>query len=75
MKALPAELEATIKEARLWMLDGDINRVAVKSRKSRVWVSRVLNGHAFNAEIVDAAIEIMMENRSRFECSPKMKIA
>lgn len=73
---LPPELEAKIDEAKSWLIvDGDQDRVAAKARKSRVWVNRVLNKHAFNAQILEAAIEVMNENKARFECQPKMKIA
>lgn len=75
MRALAPELEAKIDEVKLWMLEGDQDRVAAKSRKSREWVNKVLNKHAFNAQILEAAIEVMNENKARFECSPKMKIA
>lgn len=75
MKSLPPELEAKLDEVKSWMFDGDQDKVAAKSRKSRVWVNQVLNKHAFNALILESAIEVMNENKARFECNPKMKIA
>lgn len=72
---MPPELEDKIREIRQWMFENDMDRVAAKSRKSRRWVGKVLNGHAFNAQIVEAGIEVMNENKARFECQPKMKIA
>lgn len=74
MKISP-ELEAKIDEVKQWMFDGDQDKVAARSRKSREWVNKVLNKHAFNAQILDAAIEVMNENKLRFEIQPKMKIA
>lgn len=73
MKSLPPELEAKIDEVKSWMFEGDQDKVAAKSRKSREWVNKVLNKKAFNAQIVEAAIEVMEENRVRFRCSPLMK--
>jgi hypothetical protein len=77
MKNLPAELEAKIDEIHSWMFEGDQDKVAAKARKSREWVNKVLNKRAFNAQILEAAIEVMNENKQRFECAtPKiMKIA
>lgn len=75
MKALPVELEEKIDEINLWMFEGDRDRVAATSRKSREWVSKVLHKKAFNSQILEAAIAIMNENKARFECAPKMKIA
>jgi hypothetical protein len=69
MRALAPELEAKIDEVKLWMLDGDQELVAAKSRKSLRWVNAVLNKHAFNAQILEAAIEVMNENRARFQCT------
>lgn len=75
MKAIPTELEAKIDEINLWMFEGDRDKVAAMSRKSREWVSKVLHKKAFNSQILDAAIQIMNENKARFECKPSMKIA
>ena len=75
MRTLPPELEAKIDEVKSWMLDGDQDKVAARSRKSREWVNKVLNKKAFNASILEAGIEVMNENKARFECSPKMKVA
>lgn len=67
MKTLAPELEAKIDEVKLWMLDGDQERVAEKACKSRQWVNRVLNKHAFNADVLEAAIEVMESNKARFQ--------
>lgn len=74
MKPLPPELEAKIDEVKSWMFDGDQDRVAAKSRKSREWVNKVLNKHTFNAQILEAAIEVMNENKARFECGPEVRV-
>lgn len=74
MKPLPSELEAKIDEVKSWMFDGDQDKVASKSRKSRVWVNKVLNKKAFNAQILEAGIEVMNENKRRFEINV-MKVA
>ena len=74
-RTLPTELEAKIDEVHKWMFEGDQDRVAAKSRKSREWVNKVLNKKAFNAQILEAAIEVMNENKARFQIQPNMKIA
>ncbi|MBT1698256.1 hypothetical protein KK083_15290 [Fulvivirgaceae bacterium PWU4] len=68
MKSLPPQLEARIDEVKSWLFDGDQDKVASKSRKSRAWVNKVLNKKAFNAQILVAAIEVMNENKARFGC-------
>jgi hypothetical protein len=75
MRTLPVELEAKIDEVKTWMLDGDQERVAAMSRKSREWVCKVLNKKAFNAVILDAAIKVMNENKARFEIKNNMRVA
>jgi hypothetical protein len=75
MKPIPAELEAKIDEAKSWMFAGDQMEVARRSRKSEEWVSKVMNKHAFNEDIVVAAIEVMNENKAKFEIKAEMKIA
>jgi hypothetical protein len=74
MKPLPKELDEKITEIHSWMFDGDQDRVAAKARKSREWVSKVLNKKAFNAQIIEAAIEVMNENKARMEIKT-MRIA
>lgn len=66
-RKLPPELEAKIDEAKSWLFDGDQDKVAIKSRKSREWVNKVMNKKAFNAEIVAAAIQVMEENKAKFD--------
>lgn len=75
MRPIATELELKIDEIRLWMFEGDQDKVAAKSRKSREWVNKVLHKKAFNAQILEAAIEVMNENKARFEIQPKLKIA
>lgn len=75
MRPLPPQLEAKIDEVKSWMLDGDQERVASMTRKSREWVCKVLNKKAFNPVILDAAIKVMNENKARFEIGSTMKIA
>lgn len=67
LKPLPPELEAKIDEVKQWMFDGDQARVAKKSKKTREWVNKVLNKHAFNAQILKAAIDVMNDNKAKFE--------
>lgn len=77
MKALPPELEAKIDEIKSWMLfEGSQNEVARRARVDKMRVSKVLNKRISpTPKILDAAIEVMNENKARFECLPKMKIA
>jgi predicted transcriptional regulator len=76
MKSLPKELDEKITEIKSWMLDGDQVEVAKRSGVAKSYVSRVLNKHvAPKREVLDAAIEVMNENKARFEIEPKMKIA
>lgn len=76
MKALPAELEAKIDEIKSWMFEGDQDEVARRARTWKSRVSEVLNKRIPpNKEILEKAIEVMNENKSRFECQPTMKIA
>lgn len=76
MKPIPAELEAKIDEVKSWMFDGDQKLVAKKARRDEPWVSRVLNKKvAPDKRILEAAIEVMNENKARFECSNKLRIA
>lgn len=69
MRTLPPELAAKVKEVRTWMLDGDLDKVAARARKSKIYVSRVMNGHRFNAKILEEAIKVMQENKARFDCA------
>lgn len=76
MKPLPVELEAKIDEIHSWMFDGDLDRVVSLSRKSKTWVSKVLNKRVTpNADIIEAGVKVMNENKARFEIRPKLKIA
>lgn len=78
MKAIPTELQEKLAEVRSWLFDGDQKEVAKRSRSGEGHVSRVLNGKMNpNKRILDAAIEVMNENKSRFEIgvNPPMKVA
>ena len=73
---LSPELEAKIDEVKQWLFYGDAKEVAKRARTWETRVSEVLNKRRPpNKKILDAAIEVMNENKARFECSPKMKIA
>lgn len=75
MITLPIELEQKIDEAKSWLFEGDQEKVAIKCRKSREWVNKVMNKKAFNAQIVESAIEVMNENKAKFQISASMKVA
>lgn len=76
MKPLPTELDAKIDEIKLWMFEADQNEVARRAKVDKTRVSKVLNKRiAPTKKVLDAAIEVMEENKARFHCSPKMKIA
>jgi transcriptional regulator with XRE-family HTH domain len=76
MRPLAPELEAKIDEIKSWMLDGDQKEVARRARTWETRVSQILNKRiAPDKRILDAAIEVMNENKARFECSPKMRLA
>lgn len=76
MKPLPPELSAKIDEVKSWMMDGDQARVARKSNKWEAQVSAVLNKKiAPDKKILEAAIEMMNDNKARFECNKNLKIA
>lgn len=76
MRALPQDLEAKIDEIKGWMFYGDQALVAKKARTWETRVSEVLNKkRAPSKQILDAAVEVMNENKARFECTPKLKIA
>jgi hypothetical protein len=76
MKTIPEELQAKIDEAKSWMLEGDLDRVAKVSGKTKGWVSKVLNKRVQpNAEIITAAIKVMNENKALFEINATMKVA
>jgi hypothetical protein len=76
MKPIPSELEAKIDEIHSWMFDGDLDKVAKKAKKTKGWVSKVLNKRVQpNAEIITAAIKVMNENKALFEINATMKVA
>jgi hypothetical protein len=64
---LPPEIIEEIDKVRRWLLfSGDQDKVAKKARKSREWVNKVLNKHAFNADILLAGQQVMRENKRLF---------
>lgn len=73
MRTLPPELEAKIDEVKIWLFNGDQDKVAARSRKSREYVCKVLNKRRFNAQILEVAIEVMNENKAKFECTQALK--
>jgi hypothetical protein len=76
MKKLSPELEARIDEIYSWMFEGDQKKVAKKARVDEPFVSRVLTKKVFpNKKVLDAAIEVMDENKVRFGCASNMKVA
>lgn len=76
MKPLPEELTAKIDEIHSWMFDGDLDKVARLSRKSKGWVSKVFNKKVTpNMEVIVAGLQVMNENKVKFEIQPSMKIA
>ena len=67
-KPIAPELEAKIDEVRRWMMEGDQKEVA---RRSGTWESRVseiLNKKRTPHKLIlEKAIEVMNENKARFE--------
>lgn len=76
MKALPLELAAKIDEIKSWMMDGDQKEVAKRARTFETRVSQILNKKIYpDKRVLDVAIELMNENKLRFEVRPEMKVA
>lgn len=75
LKTFPIELEQKIEEVNSWMFYGDKGKVAKRSCKSLEYVGMVLSKKAFNAQVIECAIEVMNENKARFEITPKMQVA
>lgn len=76
MRPLAPELEAKIDEVKSWLFYADQKEVAKRAKTWETRVSEVLNKKRQpNKRIMDAAIEVMNENKARFECSPKLKLA
>lgn len=76
MKALAPELEAKIDEVNSWLFYADQKEVAKRAKTWESRVSEVLNKkRPPTKRILEAAILVMNENKARFECSPKMKLA
>lgn len=76
MKALPAELEAKIDEIKSWMFDGDQKEVVKRSGVKKQNVCAMLNKRQWpSKKVLDAAIQVMNENKARFEVRETMKIA
>lgn len=76
MKPIPTELEAKIDEVHSWMFDGDLERVARLSRKSKDWVCKVLLKRVTpNLAVIEAGVQVMNENKARLEISAQMKAA
>ena len=70
MKSLPPELPAKIDEIKLWMFEGDQKEVDRRAKTFETRVSQVLNKRiAPNKTVLEKAIEVMNENRVRFQIS------
>jgi transcriptional regulator with XRE-family HTH domain len=75
MKPLAPELEAKIDEINGWMLSGDQEEVARRARVDSSWVSKVLNKKMTpTKKVLDAAIEVMEENKTRFQIKPQSNL-
>lgn len=74
-KTIPTELGEKINEIDSWLFYGDKAVVASRSGKSKTYVGMVFAKKAFCREVIDAGIEVMNENKARFEIKPKLKIA
>lgn len=69
MKPIPPELEAKIDEIKSWMMAGDQKEVAKRARTFETYVSQVLSKRvAPNKKVLEYAIQVMNENKARFEC-------
>jgi hypothetical protein len=76
MKSIPAELEAKLDEIKSWMFNGDQDEVAKRAKVKKQNVSAQLNKKQVpSKKVLDAAIEVMNENKARFEIRETMKIA
>lgn len=76
MKQIPVELEAKIDEIHSWMFDGDLDRVAELSKKSKDWVCKVLLKRVTpNMAVIQAGVQVMNENKAKLEINTSMKIA
>lgn len=68
MKPIPPELEAKIDEIKSWMMDGDQKEVAKRARTWETRVSQILNKRiAPDKKVLEYAIQVMNENKSRLE--------
>lgn len=81
VNTIPTELQQKVIEANQWLFYGDKKEVAKRARKSEKYTIMVLkavmngDGSKFNREIIECAIEVMNENKARFEITPTMKVA
>lgn len=74
MRAMSPELSAKIDEVKQWLFHSDQKEVAKRARAWETRVSEVLNKkRAPNKRILEAAIEVMNENKARFECAKPTK--
>jgi len=72
---IPAELKEKLNEINSWLFYGDKQEVAKRSGMTPTYVGMVLKGDAFNKTVIEKAIEVMNENKVRFEIKPKMEVA
>jgi len=52
---------------------GTVQRIAKKHKRSEVTVSRVLNGHIINHEILDDLLEVAESTKSLYDRIEKLK--
>jgi hypothetical protein len=75
MKTKPQEFINKLSEVNSWLFYGDVAKVVKRSGKSLTYVSRVLAGKHHNETIIQCAIEVMEENKVKFNCAQPMKVA
>lgn len=77
---IPTELQQKVIEANQWLFYGDKKKVAKLANKNEKYTIEVIqavmrgDGRKFNREIIECAIEVMNENKARFQIS-QLKVA
>lgn len=76
LTTIPQELNEKLTEIKAWMFSGDQQEVARRARVKEQVVSMMLNRKRMpSKKVIECAIEVMNENKARFEIKPKLKIA
>jgi hypothetical protein len=76
VRDIPEELHTKVIEIKSWLFHGDVKEVAKRSSTPRQTVSSMMNLKATPSKrVLECAIEVMNENKARFEIKPKMKVA